>query len=244
MRLEVSKKHLGNFISGLCHSEKSFLPSWWREASGCGRTSRHYSWPPEARNWVGRYKGQADGGITTREQERHRTHSVGNQAAGVKHRWPFSCAFSVGQVISRGALLWACVPFQSTKKYLCEADRFLNAFFCRQHRQKAVRGRFHRPRSRWSSEHITALAYKSLPTATLMQEWGDAVQYNPEIIQLKVLYASLHSVSLSWVPRSALCLEKWDFFKKKTTGQFLEQLIELYCVALRMGDQEIKVVMH
>lgn len=150
MRLEVSKKHLGNFISGLCHSEKSFLPSWWREASGCGRTSRHYSWPPEARNWVGRYKGQADGGITTREQERHRTHSVGNQAAGVKHRWPFSCAFSVGQVISRGALLWACVPFQSTKKYLCEADRFLNAFFCRQHRQKAVRGRFHRPRSRWS----------------------------------------------------------------------------------------------
>ncbi|XP_071897600.1 complement component C8 beta chain isoform X1 [Anas platyrhynchos] len=37
-----------------------------------------------------------------------------------------------------------------------------------------------------ASEHITALAYKNLPTATLMQEWGDAVQYNPEIIQLKV----------------------------------------------------------
>lgn len=32
--------------------------------------------------------------------------------------------------------------------------------------------------------------------------------------------------------------------KKKTTGQFLGQLIELYGVALRMGDQEIKVVMH
>uniref|UniRef100_A0A8C4VCX6 Complement component C8 beta chain n=1 Tax=Falco tinnunculus TaxID=100819 RepID=A0A8C4VCX6_FALTI len=36
-----------------------------------------------------------------------------------------------------------------------------------------------------ASEHITALAYKALPTAALMQEWGDAVQYNPEIITLK-----------------------------------------------------------
>ncbi|KAM6199702.1 LOW QUALITY PROTEIN: complement component C8 beta chain [Sarcoramphus papa] len=36
-----------------------------------------------------------------------------------------------------------------------------------------------------ASEHITALAYKDLPTAALMQEWGDAVQYNPEIITLK-----------------------------------------------------------
>ncbi|NXN18782.1 CO8B protein, partial [Indicator maculatus] len=36
-----------------------------------------------------------------------------------------------------------------------------------------------------ASEHITTLAYKGLPTATLMQEWGDAVQYNPEIIRLK-----------------------------------------------------------
>ncbi|XP_074859244.1 complement component C8 beta chain [Carettochelys insculpta] len=36
------------------------------------------------------------------------------------------------------------------------------------------------------SEHITALAYKDLPTAQLMQEWGDAVQYNPEITKLKV----------------------------------------------------------
>nr|XP_042707340.1 complement component C8 beta chain isoform X2 [Chrysemys picta bellii] len=35
------------------------------------------------------------------------------------------------------------------------------------------------------SEHITTLAYKDLPTAQLMQEWGDAVQYNPEIIKLK-----------------------------------------------------------
>ncbi|NXX86517.1 CO8B protein, partial [Urocolius indicus] len=37
-----------------------------------------------------------------------------------------------------------------------------------------------------ASEHVTTLAYKDLPTAALMQEWGDAVQYNPEIIKLKV----------------------------------------------------------
>ncbi|XP_008499027.2 complement component C8 beta chain [Calypte anna] len=36
-----------------------------------------------------------------------------------------------------------------------------------------------------ASEHITALAYRDLPTAALLQEWGDAVQYNPEIIKLK-----------------------------------------------------------
>ncbi|XP_013930446.1 PREDICTED: complement component C8 beta chain-like, partial [Thamnophis sirtalis] len=37
-----------------------------------------------------------------------------------------------------------------------------------------------------ASEHITALANKDLPNAELMQEWGDAVQYNPEIIRMKV----------------------------------------------------------
>nr|XP_012298234.1 complement component C8 beta chain isoform X1 [Aotus nancymaae] len=37
-----------------------------------------------------------------------------------------------------------------------------------------------------ASEHITTLAYKELPTADLMQEWGDAVQYNPAIIKVKV----------------------------------------------------------
>ncbi|XP_042555182.1 complement component C8 beta chain [Dipodomys spectabilis] len=36
-----------------------------------------------------------------------------------------------------------------------------------------------------ASEHITTLAYKELPTAELMQEWGDAVQYNPAIIKVK-----------------------------------------------------------
>lgn len=41
-----------------------------------------------------------------------------------------------------------------------------------------------------ASEYITALAYKDLPTADLMQEWGDAVQYNPDIIKIKVQLAS------------------------------------------------------
>ncbi|NWT19238.1 CO8B protein, partial [Vireo altiloquus] len=36
-----------------------------------------------------------------------------------------------------------------------------------------------------ASEHISTLAYKELPTAELMQQWGEAVQYNPEIIKLK-----------------------------------------------------------
>ncbi|XP_045883554.1 complement component C8 beta chain [Meles meles] len=36
-----------------------------------------------------------------------------------------------------------------------------------------------------ASEHITTLAYKEIPTAELMQEWGDAVQYNPEVIKMK-----------------------------------------------------------
>ncbi|XP_069498206.1 complement component C8 beta chain [Ambystoma mexicanum] len=35
------------------------------------------------------------------------------------------------------------------------------------------------------SEQITTLAYKQLPTPELMQEWGDAVQYNPDVIKLK-----------------------------------------------------------
>nr|XP_003220222.1 PREDICTED: complement component C8 beta chain isoform X1 [Anolis carolinensis] len=37
-----------------------------------------------------------------------------------------------------------------------------------------------------ASEYIATLAAKELPTPELMQKWGDAVQYNPEIIQMKV----------------------------------------------------------
>eukprot|EP00062_Callorhinchus_milii_P017949 gi/632970912/ref/XP_007901909.1/ PREDICTED: complement component C8 beta chain [Callorhinchus milii] len=36
-----------------------------------------------------------------------------------------------------------------------------------------------------ASEHVTALSQKDLPTRQLMQEWGDAVEYNPEVIQFK-----------------------------------------------------------
>ncbi|RMC08731.1 hypothetical protein DUI87_14980 [Hirundo rustica rustica] len=36
-----------------------------------------------------------------------------------------------------------------------------------------------------ASEDIATLAHKDLPTAQLLQQWGDAVQYNPEIIKLK-----------------------------------------------------------
>ncbi|KAM5248578.1 complement component C8 beta chain [Ctenodactylus gundi] len=37
-----------------------------------------------------------------------------------------------------------------------------------------------------ATEHITTLAYKELPTAGLMQEWSDAVWYNPSIIKVQV----------------------------------------------------------
>lgn len=82
--------------------------------------------------------------------------------------------------------------------YLSRAGRFLNVFIFADSTSKKqyvedfivlVRG--------GASEHITTLAYKDLPTAALMQEWGDAVQYNPEIIKLKVPYPLLCSASLS-----------------------------------------------
>ncbi|XP_015275747.1 PREDICTED: complement component C8 beta chain [Gekko japonicus] len=37
-----------------------------------------------------------------------------------------------------------------------------------------------------ASEHVTGLASKNLPTSEVMREWGEAVQYNPEIIRMKV----------------------------------------------------------
>ncbi|KAM8930119.1 complement component C8 beta chain [Pelodytes ibericus] len=36
------------------------------------------------------------------------------------------------------------------------------------------------------SEHVATLAYKSLPNPDLMQEWGDSVLYNPDIINVKM----------------------------------------------------------
>ncbi|XP_059545397.1 complement component C8 beta chain [Myotis daubentonii] len=51
-----------------------------------------------------------------------------------------------------------------------------------------------------ASEHVTALAYKDLPTADLMQEWGDAVQYNPDIIKIKAspLYELVTSTDFAY----------------------------------------------
>ncbi|MBN3302264.1 CO8B protein, partial [Amia calva] len=37
-----------------------------------------------------------------------------------------------------------------------------------------------------ASEFTSRLAYKKLPTPELMQEWGDAVQYNPDFIETKI----------------------------------------------------------
>ncbi|XP_038649426.1 DAB adaptor protein 1a [Scyliorhinus canicula] len=36
-----------------------------------------------------------------------------------------------------------------------------------------------------ASEHVTTLAHKQLPTVELMQEWGEAVEYSPEVIKFK-----------------------------------------------------------
>nr|KAF6443236.1 complement C8 beta chain [Molossus molossus] len=51
-----------------------------------------------------------------------------------------------------------------------------------------------------ASEYVTALAYKDLPTADLMQEWGDAVQYNPDIIKIKAepLYELVTSADVAY----------------------------------------------
>ncbi|XP_060087869.1 complement component C8 beta chain [Heteronotia binoei] len=37
-----------------------------------------------------------------------------------------------------------------------------------------------------ASEYVTALASKDLPTSRVMREWGEAVEYNPEILRMKV----------------------------------------------------------
>ncbi|KAM6217053.1 complement component C8 beta chain [Rhynchocyon petersi] len=51
-----------------------------------------------------------------------------------------------------------------------------------------------------ASEYITALAYNQLPTADLMQEWGDAVQYNPSAIKIKAepLYELVTSTDIAY----------------------------------------------
>nr|BAI47541.1 complement component C8 beta subunit precursor [Chimaera phantasma] len=38
-----------------------------------------------------------------------------------------------------------------------------------------------------ASQHVTALSHKDPPTEQLMQEWGEAVEYSPEVIKFKPL---------------------------------------------------------
>ena len=79
-----------------------------------------------------------------------------------------------------------------------------------------------------ASEYITTLAHKELPTAELMREWGDAVQYNPAIIRLKVPAATVPTPPLcrARVLRVCheLCMECGD---RQGTGNNLE-LLALY----------------
>jgi hypothetical protein len=54
-----------------------------------------------------------------------------------------------------------------------------------------------------TSEDITALAYKELPTPELMEAWGDAVKYNPAIIKIKVCAVIIPTPPLcrAWIQR-------------------------------------------
>ncbi|KFO23846.1 Complement component C8 beta chain [Fukomys damarensis] len=64
-----------------------------------------------------------------------------------------------------------------------------------------------------ANEHITTLVYKELPTADLMQEWGDAVWYNPAIVKVKVepLYELVTAT---------------DFASSSTVRQHMKQALE------------------
>lgn len=75
-----------------------------------------------------------------------------------------------------------------------------------------------------TSEYITSLAYKDLPTAELMKEWGDAVQYNPAIIKLKVHAATIPTPPLcgAWIRR--VCNELCGMCSSLRHGPMLELL--------------------
>ena len=111
--------------------------------------------------------------------------------------WPVSFALSVGWVIYRGVLLLAYISTAVHKEIPEQSWPLSECIFADSTSEKQYVEDFIALVRGGASEHITTLAYKDLPTAALMQEWGDAVQYNPEIIKLKVLYPSLHSASLS-----------------------------------------------
>lgn len=140
----------------------------------------------------------------------------------VKHLGPFSFALSVGWVIHRGVLLLAFISATIHKDIPEQNWPLSECVFADSNSKKLYVEDFIVLVRGGASEHVTALAYKDLPTAALMQEWGDAVQYNPEIIKLKVLHPSLRPASLSWAPQRALYSNKKDL-KKKKGWKFLGQ---------------------
>lgn len=78
-----------------------------------------------------------------------------------------------------------------------------------------------------ASEYITALAYRDLPTADLMQEWGDAVQYNPDIIKIKVQLGSCSTQSSLYSENSyeeLLRATVWDAELNKTWALILRHI--------------------
>lgn len=162
----------------------------------------------------------------------------------MKHVWPFSFALSMGWVIYRGVLLLACFS-TPTHKDIPEQSWPLSAcIFADSTSKKQYVEDFIALVHGGASERITTLAYKDLPTAALMQEWGDAVQYNPEIIKLKVLYLSLLSASLSLAPWRTLCLNKQDLKKNlREISRANNRPVLCSIVSLRLAIQKIKGAM-
>lgn len=134
------------------------------------------------------------------------TQGTAGREPGEQHLCHFSFAplHGMGPVGSLSAVSWWLQPPETQPGHSAEgvfADstarrRFVEDFLV------LVRG--------GASEEVTSLAHKDLPTAQLMQQWGDAVQYNPEIIKMKVLHPPLPPA-----PWRALCLNKQDLEKEK-----------------------------
>lgn len=76
-----------------------------------------------------------------------------------------------------------------------------------------------------ASEYITTLAHKELPTAELMREWGDAVQYNPAIIRLKVPAATVRTPPLCRIRVLRVCVNwVWNVEIVKAQATILSYL--------------------
>lgn len=138
----------------------------------------------------------AEWGILAREQEEHRTHFVGSHVRNTCGVFPLpfewdGCCVGVFLLLAEN-----CSPQRHS---LGRAGHFPECIFADSTTRKQFVEDFIALVRGGASEEITMLAHKDLPTAQLMQKWGDAVQYNPEIIKLKVLHPPLP-------PASAECL--------------------------------------